>query len=515
MTQGVGSPFRSSLRARALLAIAVSVISLSACSSSSSPEEKGAGKAAADTLRVAAADATNTTGLDPRTVSAGASSIVAAHVFDSLVTLEDGEYKLKLAESVEPNADGTRWTVKLREGVLFHDGRKVRAADVAYSMQTLAAPPSNRASVYADVDTAKIKVVDERTLEVPLKRARADFKESVLAVFSVVFPEGTKDFSKPIGSGPYKYGKSDARIVRLTANTSYWDGKPSIRVLEINRIASPAARLAALKDGQIDYAVGISATGAQTEKKNPAIRLERGGIANSNALSFAMNQKLEPFDDPRVRKAVRLAADRPALVSHALMGFGAQGDDVVGKDLPGYATGLAQRERDVDEARRLFREAKVTKLTLRAADVVPGMLSAAKLFAQQLEEAGVELTVNEVPVDTYYSDLKGLSSHPFQVFYYVNRPAALHLSATTTEQAVFNVTGAGPDHWRKLAAAQVLVDDAARAKAFDDLQKEFYDKGGDVVWGFQEQLDATRPGVEGVRLSQSTQLFDQAKATMP
>ncbi|MET9971269.1 ABC transporter substrate-binding protein, partial [Streptomyces sp. NPDC006356] len=165
MTQGVGSPFRSSLKARALLAIAVSVISLSACSSSSSPEEKGAGKAAADTLRVAAADATNTTGLDPRTVSAGASSIVAAHVFDSLVTLEDGEYKLKLAESVEPNADGTRWTVKLREGVLFHDGKKVSAADVAYSMQTLAAPPSNRASVYADVDTAKIKVVDERTLE--------------------------------------------------------------------------------------------------------------------------------------------------------------------------------------------------------------------------------------------------------------------------------------------------------------------------------------------------------------
>ncbi|MGW0548876.1 ABC transporter substrate-binding protein [Streptomyces altiplanensis] len=516
MTQVAGLTFRSSLKATALLAVATSVMGLSACStpSSDSDSDKAGNKPAAEVLRVAAADATDTTGLDPRSVSAGASSIVAAHVFDSLVVLEDGEYRMQLAEALEPSADASRWTIKLRKGALFHDGKPVRAADVAYSMRTLAAPPSNRASVYADVDTAKIKVVDDQTLEVPMKRARADFKESVLAVFSVVFPDGTKDFSKPVGSGPYRYEKSDARIVRLTANTKYWDGAPSIPVLEINRIASPAARLAALKDGQIDYAVGVSATGAQTEKKNPAVKIQRGGIANSNALSFAMNQKLKPFDDPRVRKAVRLAADRPALVSHALLGFGAPGEDVVGKDLPGYAKGVTERKRDVEQARELFREAGVDKLTLRAADVVPGMLSAAKLFAQQLEETGVKLTVQEVPVDTYYADLKGLGTHPFQAFYYVNRPAALHLAATTNQQAVFNVTGAGPDHWRKLAAAQLVVDEAGREKAFDDLQKNFYDGGGDLVWGFQEQLDASRPGVEGVRLSQSTQLFGDAKATM-
>ncbi|MEU9703571.1 ABC transporter substrate-binding protein [Streptomyces sp. NPDC047981] len=512
MKQAVGPVFRSTVRTSALVAVAASVLGVSACSTAEGGT-KSADKPTVEVLRVAAADATNTTGLDPRSVSAGASSIVAAHVFDPLVALEGSAYKLKLAESVEPNADATRWTIKLREGVNFHNGKKVRAADVAYSMKTLAAPPSNRASVYADVDTATIKVVDERTLEVPLKRARGDFKEAVLAVFSVIFPEGTKDFSKPVGSGPYKFDKSDARIVRLSANTTYWGGAPSIRSLEINRIAEPAARLAALKDGQIDYAVGISATGAQAEKGNAEIKIQRGGIANSNALSFSMNQKLKPFDDPRVRKAVRLAADRPALVSQSLMGFGAPGEDVVGKDLPGYAAGLTERRRNVEEARKLFREAKVDKLTLRAADVVPGMLTAAKLFAQQLEEAGVKLTVQEVPVDSYYADLKGLSSHPFQVFYYVNRPAALHLAATTNERAVFNVTGAGPEHWRKLAAAQVSVDDTARAKAFEALQKDFHDNGGDLVWGFQEQLDATRPGVEGVTLSQSTQLFGAAKVT--
>lgn len=473
-------------------------------------EETGAPAAAPTLLRVAAADATNTTGLDPRSVSAGASVIVVQHVYDSLMALEDNAFKLKLAESVEPNADATRWTIRLRSGVAFHDGRPVRAADVAYSIRTLATPPSNRASVYAEVDVANLKVVDDRTVEVPLKRARADFRESVLVVFSTVFPEGTTDFSKAIGSGPYRLAESDARIVRLVANENHWSGAPALRELEITRIADATARLAAVKDGQIDYAVGISAAGAQTERGNQALRIHRGGVANSNALSFAMNQRLAPFNDPRVRRAVRLAADRKALVENALIGLGTPGDDIVGKGLPGYAPGLDERKRDLDTARKLFKEANVTALTLRASDLVPGFLTAAKLLSQQLQEAGVLLTVQTVPADTFYSDLKALSTVPFQTFYYSNRPAQVHLSAVTNERAVFNVTGAGQDHWKRLAAAQVTVDDEKRAKAFGELQRDFYDNGGDLLWGFQESIDVSNAAVKAVPVNQTVQAFGRA-----
>ena len=121
-------------------------------------------------LRVGAADATNSTGLDPRTASNGASLIVLGHVYDSLMALEDDAFRLRLAQSVEPNTDGTKWTVRIRDGVKFHNGQLVRAADVAYSLTALATKPSNRASVYADVDTANIKVIDPLTVEIPLKR---------------------------------------------------------------------------------------------------------------------------------------------------------------------------------------------------------------------------------------------------------------------------------------------------------------------------------------------------------
>jgi peptide/nickel transport system substrate-binding protein len=498
---------RQVLKLGALAAAASGGLSLAGCGNSP------AKPAPLTTLRVGAADANNSTGLDPRTASNGASLIVVGHLYDSLMVLEDNAFKMRLAESVEPNADGTRWTIRIRSGVTFHDGRPVRAPDVAYTLKTLAAKPSNRASLYADVDTANLKVIDPLTVEVPLKRPRGDFRESVLVVYSTVFPEGTTDFTKPIGSGPFKLAGSDAGTVRLVAVDKHWSGTPTVKTLDISRIADAAARLNAVRDGQIDFAAGISATGAQAERQNKALTILRGGAANSNALSFAMNQRLAPFNDPRVRQAVRLSADRSALVANALLGLGTVGADVVGKGLPGYANGISDRVRDVATARQLFAAAGVTELTLRAAEVVPGMLSAARLFGQQLSEAGIKLNVQEEPADTYYANLAGLAGHPFQVFYYSNRPAAVHLASTTNQFAPFNVTGTGPEYWKQLAAAQVSTDDAQRATAFGALEMDFYRNGGDVLWGYQETLNVCRTGVTGVRMSQSIPQFTRTTVT--
>ncbi|XVV00802.1 ABC transporter substrate-binding protein [Actinosynnema sp. CA-248983] len=463
-----------------------------------------------DLLTVSAPHAvTDSEAGNPLATSIGATLIVMRHVYDSLMVLDNGAYKYQLAESVEPNADATEWTVKLRAGVKFHDGKPVTAADVVHSLRTVGTKPSNRASVYALVNLPGITAVDDLTVKVPLLAPRGDFRESVLVVFSPVFPAGMTEFSKPVGSGPYKLVERNGTTTKLVANEDYWDGKPTVAELRIVGVADAAARLSALKAGQVDYAIGISATGAKTEAANSELTIIRGGAANSNALSFAMNQKLAPFDNPKVRKAVRLAVDRKALVDNALLGQGSTADDVVGKSLPGYAK-LPERTRDLDQARALFAEAGVTKLTLRTGELVPGMMNASKLLAQQLKEAGVELTLEELSADAFYADITTLATHPFQAFYYVNRPAAVHLSAVTHGKAPFNVTGTSADYQARLAAAQAMPDDKAREGAFRALQEEFYNEGGDVLWGFQEQLDAGRAGIRGVQIMQSVQLFGRA-----
>ncbi|MEU3825513.1 ABC transporter substrate-binding protein [Streptomyces sp. SID161] len=492
---------RSLLRGTGALVLAAAVGSgmLTACSSDDPDARTTAAKPrTVDTLKIAVGDPTKATGTDPRAVGNGLSSMVMFHLYDSLMSLEGDKYTYKLARSVTPNADGTKWTITLRDGATFHDGRPVTAADVAYSLRTVGAPPSNRVSVFTDVDLAHIKVVDAHTLQVPLKQPRGDFREAVLSTYSPVFPAGTKDFGKDAGSGPYKLDGVDGGNVRLVANDKYWGGKPSVKHLELIRIDDPAARLNAVKSGQADYAVGISAVGAAAVKADKAVTVERAGLASANALSFSMNQTIAPFDNPQVRKALRLAIDRKQLVDTALLGNGRVGDDVVGEGLPGYATDLPARQRDVAEARKLLRAAGVTKLTLRTSEIVPGMTDASRLFAQQLAAAGVKLTLQNVPADAYYADLMSLTKQPFQAFYYANRPAPLHLAATTSKGAFFNVTGAGPDHFKQLAAAQRIVDDARRAEAFKRIEHDFYDNGGDIVWAFQDQLDATRVPLKSV-----------------
>ncbi|MDG4752334.1 ABC transporter substrate-binding protein [Micromonospora sp. WMMD718] len=512
------TPYDSPFNRRALLrmglvagAAVAGVPLLSACGDDDEqPSPAAAGGGSLTVLKVGAPNAvTDAEAGNPLLTSIGATLIVMRHVYDSLMVLDNGEYKYQLAESVQPNADGSVWTINLRSGVTFHDGKPVTAADVVHSIRTLGAKPSNRASVYANVDLAKVTAVNDRTVTVPLLTPRGDFKEAVLVVFSPVFPAGMTEFSKPIGSGPYRLAERNGTTTRLVANEQYWGGKPSVAELQIVGILDAGARLSALKAGQVDYAVSISSTGAKTEAANSELTVVRGGPANANALSFAMNQKLAPFDDVRVRQAVRLAVDRQALVDNALLGLGSTADDVVGKSLPGYAD-LPARARDLEQAKRLFAEAGITKLTLRTGEIVPGMLNASRLMAQQLKEAGVELTLQEISPDAYYADLMTLATHPFQAFYYVNRPAAVHLSAVTHGKAPFNVTGTSAAYQARLAKAQATVDDNARAEAFKALQEEFYKEGGDLLWGFQEQLDAARKGISGVRTMQSVQLFDRA-----
>lgn len=504
-TRALPATPRRSRRARtlAICGLATALVA-TACGSADATDVES------DILRIAAADASGTNGLDPLAASAGASQMVVRHLYDSLMVLEEGEYRLELAESVEPNEDASEWTVTIRADAVFHNGAPVTADDVAFSIGALAAPPSNRASVYANVDFENIEVVDEHTLTIPLHRAGADFRESTLVVYSPVFPAGTTDFSEGIGSGPYRLDGHDDQTIRLAAVEDHWRGAPTVATLEITIIPDATARLNALKDQQIDYAVGISATGAQTITDNDEITLLNGGLETAFALSFAMNQQLEPFDDPRVREAVRLAADRQALVDTALLGFGEPAADVVGGGLPGYSEAISARSQDLQTARDLFESAGVTELTLRTGEILPGMMSAAQLFKQQLAEAGVELVLDETPADTYYAELEQLSTHPFQAFYYANRPAAVHLAAVTVETAPFNVTGTTSQYWTELAEAQTIVDDEERSTAFTRLQDDFYESGGDLLWGYAYQIDASHPRVGNITISQGVPWFGAA-----
>ena len=120
---------------------------------------------------------------------------------------------------------------------------------------------------------------------------------------------------------------------------------------------------------------------------------------------FYMDTTQAPFTDNNVRQAIRLIADREALVASAINGFGTVGNDIVGKGLPFYDNVLPQREQDIDQAKSLLKQAGQENLTvlLRTSPIFPGFVEAATLLAEQAKAAGVTIQLKQVPPNSYYN----------------------------------------------------------------------------------------------------------------
>lgn len=454
-------------------------------------------------------------GLDPLTATGTAAFVAFYQLYDQLVRIEGDRFFLALAESVEPDRTGQSWTIRLRSGARFHDGRPVTARDVAASLALLADPKRSPSygPVFADVDPAASKVRDARTLVVGLRRPRGDFLDAVLSQASYVFPESVADGnrSQGIGSGPFRLRDARGGGYRLVRNDDHWDGAPLLDAVEITSVADPAARLNAVRGNQADYALGVPASAARSAAGARDVAIRRGGPANSIAMTVELNAQVAPTRNPDVRLALKLLTDRQALVDTVLFGQGRVGNDLLGLGLSGYADDIPQRRRDVDRARSLLARAGVSELTLRAADLVPGIVDGADVLAEQAREAGLRITVDRADPSSYFTDFKRLLSTPAQGFYFVNRPPAVSISTYTGSAGTYNVSGiAGADYDRRLVDAQSTVDDQARRQKFVELQQYLHEQGGDLVWGFAEQLDGVRPGLDGVRLSQSVPLLSKA-----
>ena len=468
------------------------------------------------TLRIAALGGSGGP-LDPRAIDSITPWIALDHVYDYLARVTTSGFQNGLAESMTPNDDATVWTIRLRGDARFHEGGPVTAEDVAETITRMAdfATSPNYAATWLDVDFPNMRTLDSRTLELPLLRPRSDYVESVLSNYTPIFPAGEPDFSKSLGSGAYRLEANDgASSYYLRRNEDWWGPQPEIEEIEIVPVADPAARINALKSGETDVAFQLPPAIAQAEDGNSDITVLRSNFGGS-ALGFVMNTSLPPFDDPRVREAVRISADRQQLVNSVLLGQGDVGNDLIGLGHAGYNDGLPQRPRDIDRARDLFQQAGITQLDVVASDIQAGLVSATELLAAQLAEAGVELRIEVVPANAFFADFARVLSTPFQVMYYPNRSALVHISTFLGSNAIVNLSNfTAPEFDQALGAAQAALDDEERARQLLAAQEVAWRDGGDLIWGIQPLILAHDPALEGFDLTQAgVPLFYGARFT--
>jgi peptide/nickel transport system substrate-binding protein len=418
----------------------------------------------------------------------------------------DHDYKVQsaVAESVTPSADAKTWTVKLRKGVTFHNGKDVTPEDVLFTLHRVAGPKptSGGVALASIIDFNNTKKVDASTVVIKLKTPYAVL-QYLLAEYTLGIVPTDYDPKNPVGTGPFKYKSfSPGKDSVFTRYDDYWGGKAHVDEVHIQDFSDPSAQVNALQAGQIQTMDNLPYNLIKTVSGQGGQIVE----AESGAwVPFTMRVDVKPFTDVRVRQAFRLIADRQQMIDNALSGKGRLGNDLYAPFDPAYAKDLPQREQDINQAKSLLKQAgqEGVQVELFTGDDIGSVATAtASLFAEQAKKAGVDVKV--VKKNPFYGDQ--YPNYPFgQDFWntrnYLPQAAVGVLKGGTYNETHWDKAPSYPKYAGLVQAAAQEIDETKRNSILQDAQKIEYDEGGYIIWGFRTQVDAVSSKVHGLKAS--------------
>lgn len=482
----------SGLGIGSVVAVGGSLFSTSVLSQGSAPRAGGI-------LRVGV-PGSSADSLDPhRTQGQSADIVRFTNLFDGLSEYApDSSVQLVLAESMTPNRTATEWTVKLRRGVKTHSGREFNADDVIYSVRRILdkANPSKGAALIAFIDPANVDKVDSHTVRFKLANPHGTFADVWANRYLRMVTAGF-DPARPVGTGPFKFESfTPGQESVFTRFDDYFREKAWVEKLEISTIGNNTAAINALRGGQVDIIFTMPFSEAKAIQADPNLRI----LNNPSAMSIPIYMKTDvaPFDDPRVRQAMRLIVNRKQMVAVALSGFGAVGNDMAGRTIaPCPESNLPQREQDIAQARKLLADAGKSNLNLELVTVngTAGMVDAAQVFAEQAKAAGVTIKVRVMEVAAY---LANYGKWPFGVDFlsdtYIPVATRSLLPKGTFNTSAWNDKEFVEQHTKAMST----TNQAERCAAIAKMRAVEHERGGNIVWGFANVLNAYRSNVHGL-----------------
>jgi peptide/nickel transport system substrate-binding protein len=321
----------------------------------------------------------------------------------------------RLAESWTPNADASEWTFKIRQGVKFHDGKTMDAEDVAASINRLADPKSGSQALSAFTGVlgkGGAKATDPTTVVFSLEAPNGNFPYLVSSdnYNTIILPKNYDgDYEKnQNGTGPFildKFRQGQGATYRK--NPDYWDKtrQPNPDNTEIRFYSKEQARVLALQSGEIDAVAQFSPTGGRALLTDPNVLVQESGTSAHREVHMRCDK--EPFQDKRVRQAMALLLDRPALVEGLLQGKGKIGNDSPFSPVFKYTDkSVEQRKKDVAWAKQLLADAgKSDGFSVRL-DTWDGfeIPDLAQLIQGGAKEVGIDIKLNITDAGSYYGD---------------------------------------------------------------------------------------------------------------
>ncbi len=264
--------------------------------------------------------------LDPTGGAAQAiDQVLYANVFEGLTRFDgNGAILPGLAKDWSISKDGTVYTFNLNSGVTFHDGTDMDAEDVKFSLDRARAEDSTNAQKGLFVGISAVTVIDPLTVEVTLSQPNGNFLFNMAWGDAVIVaPESVDNIaSNPIGTGAFKFKDwIQGDRIELIRNEQYWGQAAALEAATFRFISDPTAAFAAVMAEDVDAFVIFPALENLPQfEADPRFQVTVGNTEGETILST--NNKMAPFDNLLVRKAIAHAIDRQAIIEGAMFGYG-------------------------------------------------------------------------------------------------------------------------------------------------------------------------------------------------
>jgi peptide/nickel transport system substrate-binding protein len=356
------------------------------------------------------------TQLDPRYATDADSDRISSLIFDSLARPDrNSRLEPQLASSWRA-IDERTYVFSLRDGVRFHDGRPLTAADVAYTYRSVLDPQNRSPKRGALRFIESVEANGDSEVRFRLSSAFAPFLE---ALTLGIVPRGAtpeKAAGTLVGSGPFSLEEfRPGERVALKANSTYWGGAPRLSGVIFKIIPDAVVRVLEFRKGTVDLIQNYFEPDMLPwleKNSHAAIESDQG----TNFQYLGMNLEHPILRHRAVREAIACAIDRETIISHLLKGLAVPATGLLSPQHWAYEPNVAPIRYDPERAKRLLDAAgfldpdgdgplprfklsfKTTNVDLRK--------RIAEAFKEQLARVGIELEVRTFDWGTFYADIK-------------------------------------------------------------------------------------------------------------
>ena len=341
--------------------------------------------------------------LDPTAGAAGAiDNVVYANIYEGLTRFgADGSVNPGLAESWEISEDGLGYTFNLHSGVKFHDGSDMTASDVVWSLNRARAEDSTNAQKGLFASIESVEALDDTTVVVTLSAPNGSFLFNMAWGDAVILNEGDDVEAlktQPNGTGAFVFSNwVQGDSITLTRNENYWGEAAKLESATIKYISDPTAALNAVMAGDVDAFPTFPAPENLPQfDADPRFTVIVGSTEGETILST--NNKMPPFDNPKVREALAHAIDRNAIIDGAMCGYGTPIGSHFAPHNPAYVDLTAQSAYDPEMARALLAEAGFADGFTTTLKLPPPSYArrGGEIIAAQLREVGIQTEITNL-----------------------------------------------------------------------------------------------------------------------